>query len=117
MANTILLNPVTWDMLVDAQGNIAMASEPYSLAQDVASAIKTFLGEAYYNTNLGVPYFQNILGYTESASYLATQFEAAALSVPDIVSAQLTSLALTDRSLTGTLKFTDAAGVERNITF
>jgi len=115
--NTLLCNPTTWDLLVDAKGNIAMAGEPYSLAQNIASALKTFLGEVYYNQDLGVPYFQDILGYTESASFLAVQFENAALSVPGVVTAQLTGLDFQDRKLTGTLKATDALGVAHNVTF
>jgi hypothetical protein len=36
--------------VLDAEGNIAVASEPYSLAQDAASAIKTFAGEVFWDT-------------------------------------------------------------------
>lgn len=115
--DTLLLNPVSGDMLIDAKGNIAVATNPYSMSQDVASALKTFLGEVYYDTGLGVPYFQNILGYTESASYIAVQLENAALQVPGIVAAQLTGLELNNRVLTGTIKVTDQNGIENNVTF
>ena len=37
--NTLFLNPATWDLMVDAEGNIAMAEAPYSTAQDVASGL------------------------------------------------------------------------------
>jgi hypothetical protein len=117
MMDTLLLNPTSWDLLVDAKGNIAVASDPYSISQDVASALKTFLGEVYYNTDLGVPYFQSILGYTESASFIAVQLENAALTVPGIVLAQLTGLELKDRILTGTIKVTDENGITNNVTF
>lgn len=115
--DTLLLNPTTWDLLIDAKGNIAMASAPYSLSQDIASAIKVFLGEAYYNHDLGIPYFESILGYAESASFLAVQFETAALTVPGIVVAQLTGLDFQNRQLVGTLKATDAFGIAHNVTF
>jgi hypothetical protein len=59
---TLLLDTATWDLVLDVKGNIAIASEPYSLAQDAASAIKTFLGEVWYDTTQGVPYFEQILG-------------------------------------------------------
>ena len=40
--NTLLLDLTNWDLLVDASGNIAVASDPYSVAQDVASAVRVF---------------------------------------------------------------------------
>lgn len=114
---TLLVNPTTWDLLVDAKGNIAMASDPYSLSQNVASALKVFLGEVYYNQDLGVPYFQSLLGYQESAAVIALQLETAALTVPGVVAAQLTGLDYQNRALTGTIKVTDQNGVDRDVTF
>ncbi|AJJ19826.1 hypothetical protein [Yersinia intermedia] len=59
MQNTLLLDRTAWDLVLDANGDIAMASLPYSIAQDVASAIKTFIGECWYDTSQGVPYVTN----------------------------------------------------------
>ncbi len=59
--NTLLLDQVTWDLAVDTSGNIAVAADPYSQAQDAASSIKTFAGEVYYDTTRGIPYFTQIL--------------------------------------------------------
>ncbi len=50
MASTLLLDQVTWDLAVDNVRHIAVASDPYSQAQDAASSIKTFAGEVYYDT-------------------------------------------------------------------
>ena len=60
--NTLLLDRATWDLCLDAAGNIATASEPYALAQDASSAIRLFVSEAWYDTTQGIPYFTNILG-------------------------------------------------------
>ena len=54
--DTLLLDVAAWDLVQDALGNIAVATEPYSLAQDAASAIKTFLGECYLDTTYGIAY-------------------------------------------------------------
>lgn len=86
--NTLLLNPATWDLMIDARNNIAMASDPYSLAQDAASAIKLFLGEYWYNTSIGVPYFQQILGMAPSVPVLKANFVTAALTVPEVKKAR-----------------------------
>lgn len=116
--DTILINPGTGDLLVDASGNIAMASAPYALAQDITSALKLFKGELYYDTTKGVPYFQDILGAGQSPLFLAAQFEAAALTVPGVVLARCTAISYAhDRSVTGTLKATDATGQSHNVTF
>ena len=45
--NTLYLDPQSWDLVLDAAGNIAMAKDPYAKAQDVASACRLFSGELY----------------------------------------------------------------------
>ena len=55
MASTLALELQDWDLCVDTSGNIALATEPYAIAQDVASACKTFLGECWYDTTYGIP--------------------------------------------------------------
>lgn len=101
MASTLLLDTATWDLTVDSFGNIAVASDPYSLAQDAASAIKTFLGELYYDTTVGVPWLTQILGQAPSLALLKQQLVDAALTVPGIASAQVFISSFTDRVVTG----------------
>lgn len=107
---TLLLNPSTWDLLADASGNIAVASEPYSLAQDAASAIKLFEGELYFNTILGTPYFSQILGHSPPISLMKAYFVNAARSVPGVISAQCFISGMADRIIQGQVQVTDAAG-------
>lgn len=110
MGSTLLLDTVAWDLLVDANGNIAVAQEPYALAQDAASAIRTFLGEVWYDTSQGVPYFQNTLGKTPPLSLLKSQLVAAALTVPGVVKAQCFIQSIVKRDVRGQVQVTDAAG-------
>jgi hypothetical protein len=110
MSNTLYLDPTSWDLTLDAAGNIAVASEPYSLAQDAASAIRTFLGEVYYDTTQGIPYFQQILGHYPPLEYMKAQFVAQALTVPGVVSAVVFLSAVTERAITGQVQITDASG-------
>ncbi len=84
---TLLLDLVGHDLVLDINGDIALASEPYAVAQDAASAIKTVEGEVYYDTTLGIPYFRDILGHRPPVSLMKADFVAAALTVPDTVSA------------------------------
>lgn len=116
MASTLLLDQLAWDLVLDASGNIALATEPYSQAQDAASALRTFLGEVYYNTLLGVPYFQRILGKAPSAQFIKAAFVEAALTVPGIASAVCFLGALGGRKLVGQVQLTNTTGQRMAVT-
>lgn len=113
---TLLLDRSEWDLLLDARGNIAVADEPYSLAQDGASAVKTFAGECYWNTALGVPYLSQILGKNIPLALLKQFLIDAALTVPDVVSAQVFVSALAQRTLSGQVQVVSRSGVVSSIT-
>lgn len=108
--DTLLLDVETWDLMVDVSGNIASAKAPYAQAQDAASALKTFQGEVYFDTTLGVPYFAEILGHLPPLSLVRTLFVNAALAVPGTVSAQCFFSSFTGRVLGGQVQITDALG-------
>lgn len=108
---TLLLDQSAWDLVVDAHGDIAVAEEPYAQAQDVASSIRTFQGEVYYDTGRGIPHFAIVLGAYPSAQVIKTAFENAALLVPGVVSAATYLRALANRQLTGQVQFTTSSGV------
>lgn len=117
--NTLCLAQDTWDLFTDISGNIAMASDPYSIAQDVASAIRIFQGEIWYDTAQGIPYFERVLGRTPPLQYLRSQVEARALTVPGVVRAQcvFAQLNTVTRALQGQCKIIDITGAENNVTF
>lgn len=109
--DTLFLSPDTWDLTLDAFGNVALASAPYSLAQDAASAVRTFLGEVYYDTTQGVPYSQDILGHLPSLALVKADLVAAAMTVPGVDSAQVFITSFENRVLGGQVQVTDGAGV------
>jgi hypothetical protein len=117
MYNTLLLDTDQWDLVLDAAGNIAMASPPYSLAQDVASAVRTFLGEVYYDTTQGIPYPANILGKLPPAALLTQYISNEALTVPGVVTAQCVITSFDARGVSGQIIFTDESGEETTIAF
>jgi hypothetical protein len=108
MMHTLLLDVQAWDLVLDANNNIAVASEPYSLAQDAASAIKTFLGECYWDTTVGVPWMQSLLAKRPSLPLLKAQLVAAALTVPDVASAIAFISAFTNRTISGQIQVVSA---------
>ena len=98
---TYALNDTTWDLYLDLSGNFATISDANQIAQDVASAIRTFLGECWYDTSQGMPYFQSIFGKTPSASFFKAQIKRVALSVPTVTAVTTVALRLVNRQLTG----------------
>jgi hypothetical protein len=107
---TLLLDTVVWDLVLDANGNIAVAQEPYQLAQDVASAIRLFAGELWYDISKGVPYFATILGQAPPVQLFKQYMIDAALSVPGVVSADCVISSFQGRTVTGAVTFTDSSG-------
>lgn len=115
--NTLLLDTVAWDLVLNAAGNIAMAMPPYARAQDVASAIRLFAGELWYDTTKGIPYFEEILGRAPPAAIFEDYMVRAALTVPGVVSATCTIEALdrSTRKLTGAVTFTSDDGTTNTV--
>lgn len=117
MLNTILLDRSAWDLVIDSNGNIATAAPPYALAQDVASACRLFLGELFYDTTKGIPYFEDVLGHLPPLSLLTGYLEKAALTVPGVVSAQCIISAFEGREVVGQVQFIDETGAANNVRF
>ena len=115
--STILLDTDAWDMVLDSNGDIALAQPPYAVAQDVASAIRTFLGECYYNTNLGVPYWQDFLGQPFSQSAVIQAMNAAALTVPGVVTANTVITSFANGQVSGQIQFSTSDGVTTQVNF
>lgn len=115
--NTLLLDQSKWDLVIDSAGNIAMAAPPYALAQDVASAVRLFLGELWFDTTKGVPYFEEILGKLPPASLLIGYIEKAAKTVPGVVTAKCVLAPLNNRTVTGQIQFIDETGTANGVTF
>lgn len=115
--NTLILDQTLWDLCLDTSGNIALASDPYSIAQDVASAIKTFQGEAWYNTALGLPYFGQILGEQPPMQFIEAQMVAAALEVPEVATAVCYLTDNSSRVVTGQIQIVDTSGAVQIVGF
>lgn len=115
--DTLLLDVDTWDLCIDAAGNIARASAPYAVAQDVASACRQFLGDNFYDQTQGVPYLQKIFGHSPPATVLQEYLVAAAKTVPTVVKAVcvISSYDAATRSVTGFVEFVTKDGLTGKI--
>lgn len=114
---TLLLDQGAWDLVLDSAGNIAVAQAPYSIAQDVASAVRTFLGECWYDTSQGLPYWQQILGKYPPLSFVRQKIREVALSVPDVAEVQVVITSFSARVLAGQIQIIDTDGVAAGVSF
>lgn len=116
---TLLLDTLAWDLVLDANGNIAVASAPYALAQDAASAIRLFQGELWYDTSQGIPYFTQILGQLPPINYIKQTFINAALTVPGVASAEvfLSGINTVARQITGQVQISTDDGQTAVVNF
>lgn len=112
---SLLLDIRTWDLIADAKGNIAVASDPYAKAQDVASACKLFAAELWFDVSKGVPYFDQVLGHAPPRGLMQALIEQAAMTVPGVVTARCTIEQVANRRVTGTVRFTDDVGRKNQV--
>ena len=116
MTATLKLDQSKWDLTVDGRRNIAIIEDNEALAQDVATRLRTVLGEQYYDSSLGVAYF-DILGKTPSESFFKSRIEREALRVRNVTAARLIIDSLENRKITGRLLFVDNLGNQNTIEF
>lgn len=111
MATTLLLDRTAWDLAIDAIGNIALASETYSILQDVSSACRLFQGELWYGGTDGIPYFDQVLGQHQPIQVLKEGLVRAALTVPGVLAATVFLTEAAGRTLTGQIQCQTNAGL------
>jgi hypothetical protein len=114
---TLLLDTVAWDLTTDSSGNIAVASDPYSQAQDASSAIRTFQGECYLNTALGIDYVGQIFGKRSPIALLKQKLAQAALTVPGVTSAVVLFSSIANRGASGQVQITNSNGQTAAVPF
>ena len=107
--SSLYLRPDTWDLALTAGGDIAVCSAPYALAQEAACAIRTFAGECWYDKDLGITYFEDILGKNPPLELMRAKFVAEALRVPGVTAAKV-YLTTIGRYIGGQVHITDRAG-------
>jgi hypothetical protein len=103
--STLLLDVSSWDLTTDTQGNIAVASGAYAIAQDMGSQCRQWRGEYIYNQADGVP-LSSILGESPSLALLKSDFATAAGQVPGVSNTVCFVSSVRDRLVTGQVQAT-----------
>lgn len=118
ITKSFMLETDSWDISLDSFGNIAITDNPYAVAQDVACACLTFLGESWYDTSLGIPYYQRILGHWPGTQLINTKMQTEALKLPYVQSAACTvTIGKGDRKCAGVMTITDTNNISSTIQF
>lgn len=125
--DTLALDVALWDLTTDVYGNLATVgdSTPASaqtgpgmrLAQDVATRVRAWNGEVYFDTSQGIRY-PNILGAAPNMAVLQNAFNTEALLVPlcETAISDFAFAAGAKRQVTGTLNVSDVNGNSASIT-
>lgn len=112
----LLLDRTAWDLVLDANGNIAIADDPYAIAQSVACACRTFAEECIYNTKLGMPYWQSIIGKLPPLSFVKEKMIEQAKTIPGVADVAIVFVSFKDRALTGQIQIVTDAGITQTVT-
>jgi len=118
LTKSFLLDTDKWDISLDDTGSIAITANPYAVAQDAASACSTFLGETWYDTTLGIPYYERILGHWPGTQLINTKMASEAMKLPYVQSAYCTvTIPRGTRSAAGVMTLTDTNNDTTTIQF
>lgn len=113
--HTLLLDTDTWDLTLDAGGNIATTTDSYGIAQNVANAVRLFTNDAWYDPDRGIPHFVIDLGLLPQDSLVRARMTRAARGVDGVAGATVDITGLEDRVLTGTISLTLENGDVANV--
>ena len=81
---SIKLDNNDWDLDVDKNNDIAVTDEGgQTIAQDVSTAVRVWLGESYFDTSFGVAY-KEILAQNPLQSFVASLIGETAKTVKDV---------------------------------
>ncbi|MDR1311581.1 MAG: hypothetical protein LBK01_06900 [Burkholderiaceae bacterium] len=114
---SLALDRSAWDLVLDASGNIAVVTEPYAVAQDVACACRLFNNELWYDKNKGIPYDSEIVGHRPPVNLLIRHMESAARAVPLVAEAKVVISGDASRKVAGSIEITDVNNVKSRVTF
>ena len=79
------------DFILDNAGDIALTNFDFSLvtgndetAQRILIKLRTYVGELFYNTKFGVPYYQEILGKNRDIGIVESLIKEAIITIDGV---------------------------------
>lgn len=88
--NTVRLND-NWDIQLNKDGNIEVATGDYAIAQNCANAVRLFTDDAFYDRTRGIPHFDIELGHSVMASMtvLKNRIKQSCLAVEGVTDCEI----------------------------
>lgn len=83
---TALLDPQTWDLQLDANGDIKLCTGAQAIVQNAANEIRLWRNDAYFQQDRGIAWKEAQLAKKLDISVLIQVIREAVANVPDIVS-------------------------------
>ena len=119
-SRTLALNPKTWDLQVDAEGNLKIHTGGMALAQDCANEIRLWRDDAYFQKDNGIKWLEVQLARKLDESVLRSVLREACMKVPGVASVRDITIAGIDedtRMLHGEIRITTTEGHDGGIAF
>lgn len=110
----LMLETSEWDLIPDQNGDIAVCSDPYATAQQVANECRLYQGEAYYAPDQGIPLDPDVFGGEASLAYVGMLMQEAALGVDGVVAAT-PNLYRQNREVRGAVLVSTSSGIDLTI--
>ena len=86
-AYTLMLDD-SWDITLNSDGKIKVATDAYAIAQNASNAVRLFKNDAYFNASKGIPHFDIELGHSRAAvPVIESQMKKAMLAVEGVADA------------------------------
>lgn len=95
MVKTIATNSSN-DMFLDGSGNVAFNTGVDAIKDICASATKMRLGEAIYQTNLGMPMFESIFKGTPNVAIYESYLRKTIMTVDGVISIKSLTASVSD---------------------
>ena len=116
-AYTLMLDD-NWDLTLNSDGKIKMATGAYAIAQNGCNATRLFTKDAYFDQQKGIPHFDIELGHGIAAvPIIESRIKQALLNVEGISDALAVLEVEKDRVLGGNAYITLAGGENAKISF
>lgn len=110
--DTLLFDPEKWgQLLVDVNGNIAVAGEPYRTAQDTSTSVKLFKKDNWYDTDNGIPYHKNVYALKADIPAFKSLVDDQALLVSGVDTVETIITEFKDRGFSGQIIVNNEIGV------
>lgn len=115
---TLALDSENWDLQVGANGSLKTLKKDDAILQNVCNECRCFTDDLYFETQRGIPWFNDQLGQKLSPAVTQSDLRRAATSVEGVQSVDdvnLTFMSQEDRTLHAEITLTTENGLNGSV--